>query len=156
MIRQELLSNSGKSYYQKRGNIGYRFSHLEKFSVRFDQLHQRSFKNALIPQNIVHRYNGQKQPPEVFLEKRVLQLYWNCTSAWVFSCKSIADIPNCGHAMNRGKNGKNSGIYFWLTPNSGHLSIMDKFFKTRRCPLFRGFTVFSEHLFLGAPLKGCF
>ena len=47
-------------------------------------------------------------------------------------------------------------IYVKLPPNSGHLSIMDKFFKTRRCPLFRGFTVFSEHLFLGAPLKGCF
>ena len=112
MIRQKLLSNSGKSYYQeKRRNTGYRFSHLEKFSVRFDQLHQRSFKNALIPQNIVHRYNGQKQPPEVFLEKGVLQLYRNCTLAWVLSCKPIADIPNCGHAMNRGKNGKNSGIF---------------------------------------------
>ena len=28
-----------------------------------------------------------------------------------------------------------------LPPNSGHLLITDKFFKTRRCPLFRGFTV---------------
>ena len=28
-----------------------------------------------------------------------------------------------------------------LPPNSGYLSITDKFFKTRRCPLFRGFTV---------------
>ena len=28
-----------------------------------------------------------------------------------------------------------------LPPNSGHLLITDKFFKTCRCPLFRGFTV---------------
>ena len=28
-----------------------------------------------------------------------------------------------------------------LPPNSGHLSITDKYFETRRCPLFRGFTV---------------
>ena len=28
-------------------------------------------------------------------------------------------------------------------PNSRHLSITDKFFKIRSCPLFRGFTVFQ-------------
>ena len=32
-------------------------------------------------------------------------------------------------------------IFFKLPPNSGHLSITGKFFKTRRCALFRGFTV---------------
>ena len=31
--------------------------------------------------------------------------------------------------------------FFKLPPNSGHLSITDKSFKTRRCLLFRGFTV---------------
>ena len=32
-------------------------------------------------------------------------------------------------------------IFVKLPPNSGHLLITDKFFNTRRCPLFRGFTV---------------
>ena len=32
-------------------------------------------------------------------------------------------------------------IFFKLPPNSGRLSITDKFLKTRRCPLLRGFTV---------------
>ena len=32
-------------------------------------------------------------------------------------------------------------IFFKLPPNSGHLSITDKSFKTRRCPLLIGFTV---------------
>ena len=32
-------------------------------------------------------------------------------------------------------------IFFKLPPNSGHLSITEKCFKIRRCPLFRGFTV---------------
>ena len=32
-------------------------------------------------------------------------------------------------------------IFFKLPSNSGHLSITDKFFKTRRCPLFRGLTI---------------
>ena len=34
-------------------------------------------------------------------------------------------------------------VYVKLPPNSEHLSITDKFFKTRRCPLFRGFIVLS-------------
>ena len=32
-------------------------------------------------------------------------------------------------------------IFFKLPPNSGHLSITDNFFKTRKCPLLRVFTV---------------
>ena len=35
-------------------------------------------------------------------------------------------------------------IFFKLPPYAGHLSITDKFFKTRKCPLFRGFTVLSN------------
>ena len=31
--------------------------------------------------------------------------------------------------------------YVKLPPNSGHLSITDNFFKSRRCPLFRAFAV---------------
>ena len=38
-------------------------------------------------------------------------------------------------------------IFVKLSPNSEHLLIIDKFLKTRRCPLFRGFikiwTVFT-------------
>ena len=37
----------------------------------------------------------------------------------------------------------NVTILFKLPPNTEHLSIRDKYFKTRRCPLFRGFTVIS-------------
>ena len=36
-------------------------------------------------------------------------------------------------------------IFVKLPPNNEHLLIMDKYFKTRRCPLFRGFTVFEKH-----------
>ena len=32
-------------------------------------------------------------------------------------------------------------VYVKLSPNSGHLSITDKFFMTRKCLLFRGFTI---------------
>ena len=47
-------------------------------------------------------------------------------------------------------------VYVKLSPNSGHPSITDKFFKTRRCPLFRGSTVSKSilkpfHDFLGCP-----
>ena len=34
-------------------------------------------------------------------------------------------------------------VYVKLPPDSEHLSITDKFFKTRRCPLFGGFIVLS-------------
>ena len=34
-------------------------------------------------------------------------------------------------------------IFLKLPPNSEHLSIKDNFFKTLRCPLLRGFTVFA-------------
>ena len=36
-------------------------------------------------------------------------------------------------------------IFVKLPPNNEYLLIMDKYFKTRRCPLFRGFTVFEKH-----------
>ena len=42
----------------------------------------------------------------------------------------IADIPNSGHTMNSWQN--------------RHLSITDKSFKTHRCLLFRGFTVYNN------------
>ena len=35
----------------------------------------------------------------------------------------------------------NVTIFFELPPNSGHLSITEKFFNIRKCALFRGFTV---------------
>ena len=37
----------------------------------------------------------------------------------------------------------NVAIFTKLPPNSRSLVITDRFFKTHRCPLFRGFTVFS-------------
>ena len=37
-------------------------------------------------------------------------------------------------------------IFFKLPPNSGHLSMTDKLFKTRRCPLFRGSNCISYPL----------
>ena len=52
---------------------------------------QAHFKNlAKVCLTFLRRYalKNQKQPPEVFLGKVVAkQLYWNRTSAWVFSCK---------------------------------------------------------------------
>ena len=55
-----------------------------------------------------------------------------------------ADISNSGHTINSGQNilVPNVTIFLKLPPKSGHLSVTDKFFKTRWCPLFRGFTVF--------------
>ena len=35
-------------------------------------------------------------------------------------------------------------VYVKLPPNRGHVSIMGVFFKTRRCLLFRDFTVYLE------------
>ena len=37
-------------------------------------------------------------------------------------------------------------IFAKLPSNSGHLLITNNFFKTRRCPLFRGFTVFGTQV----------
>ena len=36
-------------------------------------------------------------------------------------------------------------VYVKLPPNSGHLSIRDKFIKVRSCTLFRGFTVYKNN-----------
>ena len=36
-------------------------------------------------------------------------------------------------------------MFLKLPPNSGYLSVTDKFFKARRCPLFGGFTVFEKN-----------
>ena len=38
--------------------------------------------------------NIRSNHPEVFLGGVALQLYWNRTSAWVFSCKFAADFQN--------------------------------------------------------------
>ena len=45
-------------------------------------------------------------------------------------------------------------IFFKLPPNGGHLSITEKFLKTRRCPLFSGFTVFVLLDFFKASCQG--
>ena len=59
--------------------------------------------------------------------------------------------PNSGHPKQqtyleqRAKQlVSNVTAFFKLPTNRGHLSITDKFFKTRRCPLFRGFTVLND------------
>ena len=61
---------------------------------------------------------------------------------------NIMKPPNSGHPKQRTcfeQRTKclvpNITIFAKLSPNSGHLLITDTFFKTRRCPLFRGFTV---------------
>ena len=66
--------------------------------------------------------------------------------------------PNGGHSKQRTcleQRPKclvsNVTIFVNLPPNSGHVSIADKFFKTRRCPLFGGFTILhiTENLTTG-------
>ena len=64
--------------------------------------------------------------------------------------------PNSGHPEQQTCHEKrtkhlvpNVTIFFKLPPNSGHLSITDKFFKTRRCPLFR----VSPQIFLGSVIS---
>ena len=61
--------------------------------------------------------------------------------------KSTVKPPNSGHPKQQTCHEQrtkrlvpNVTIFFKLPPNSGRLSITDKFFKTRRCLLFRGFT----------------
>ena len=58
----------------------------------------------------------------------------------------IADILNSGHVLSSRQYVlvPNLTIFFKLPPNSGHHSTMDKFFKTRGCPLSRTFTVLSS------------
>ena len=38
----------------------------------------------------------------------------------------------------------NVTIFFKWSPHNGHLSITENFFKIRRCPLFRGFTILTR------------
>ena len=45
-------------------------------------------------------------------------------------------------------------IFVKLPPNSEHLLITENFFKTRRYPLFRGFTVLSFLNIITSDLKG--
>ena len=54
-----------------------------------------------------------------------------------------SDILNSEHALNSMTKQlvPNVTVFFKLPHNSGHLSIADKFLKTRRCSLFRAFTV---------------
>ena len=63
---------------------------------------------------------------------------------------NIMKPPNSGHPKQRTcfeQRTKqiipNVTVFFKLPPNSGHLSIRDNFFKNRRCPLFRVFTVYE-------------
>ena len=64
---------------------------------------------------------------------------------------STAKLPNSDHPKQQTSLKQrtnflvpNAKIFVKLPPNRGHLSITDKFCKTRRCPLFRGFTVLSS------------
>ena len=66
-------------------------------------------------------------------------------------CLYSVKPPNRGHSKQRTCHEQRARhlvptvtIYFKLPPNSGHLSITDKFFKNRWCPLFRGFTVYPS------------
>ena len=53
--------------------------------------------------------------------------------------------PNSGHPKWRTKClVPNVIISVKLLPNSGHLLITEKFFKTRRCPLFRGCNILTS------------
>ena len=53
--------------------------------------------------------------------------------------------PNSGHPKQRTKClVSNTTIFVKLPPNSRHLLITDNFFKSRRCPLFRGFTILMK------------
>ena len=58
-----------------------------------------------------------------------------------------AGIPNSRLAMNNENKtlSPRCDNFFKIHPNSRHLSITDKFFKTCRCPLFRDFTIYVCH-----------
>ena len=62
--------------------------------------------------------------------------------------------PNSGHSKQQTCHGQrtkhlvpNVTIFLKLPSNSGHLSITDKFLKTRRRPLFRDFTILHQKRF---------
>ena len=96
----------------------------------------------------------------VFMWNRALRekFNWGTTGKVQFLCfrsflllqwsLPIADIPNSGHFLNSRQNVQsNVTVYVKLLSSSGHLSITDKVFKTRKYPLFRGFTVFTKFSF---------
>ena len=77
-----------------------------------------------------------------------------CTSLSMIKIRYTGKPPNRPHPKQR------IGFEWWkklsvpnvttfvnLPPNSGHLSMTDKFYKTRRCPLFRGFTVQAKRMY---------
>ena len=68
---------------------------------------------------------------EVFFAYSLWSLYSETSQQWT---SQIADMQTKYLVPN-------VTIFFKLPPNSGHLSITDKFFQTRRCPLCRGFTI---------------
>ena len=70
---------------------------------------------------------------------------WLAVILWNFP---IADILNSRMPYTAKKLSPKCEIFLKLPPNSGYLSITDYFFKTRRCPLFRGFTVFTTLIVL--------
>ena len=73
---------------------------------------------------------------------------------WMSAVNGVDAMDGCHEcqgvdAINGGKSVMSHmdvTIIFKLPPTSGHLSMTDKFFKARRCPLFRGSTVFPYFL----------
>ena len=83
-----------------------------------------------------------------FLAEAQLKLYTTKTASRPPVFHITVKPPNSGHPKQRtcpewrtNHLVLNVTIFLKLPPNSGHLSITDKFFKTRRCPLIRGITV---------------
>ena len=83
-------------------------------SIWFEKYKRNINRHCAIKKRVAYIYMYRNSHPEVFLGKRVLkicsrftgenpcrsaisvklQLYWNRTSAWVFSCKSAAYFQN--------------------------------------------------------------
>ena len=69
---------------------------LAKFlpsKVRVQKQPSRGAPNKRCSENMQQIHSGTPIPKFDF-NKVALQLYWNCTSAWVFPCKLAAYFPN--------------------------------------------------------------
>ena len=114
----EFLRKTSSNKIWFKGGKGKKFSRNEEYCILIGFIQKsKNFKY------LNYAVNTLKQIRSI--------LQWNLPTA---------DIPNSGYAMNSRQNVKSQmwQSFFKLPPNSGQLSITDKFFKTRRCLLFTG------------------
>ena len=87
LLRKWMSNISSLSYYWEKPLF------LKLRSSKFKKLQKQPFRGVLLKRCSKQIYRRTPMPKCNFNEV-ALQLYWNCTSAWVFSCKFAAYFQN--------------------------------------------------------------